>query len=214
MVYAFSSSLHLNTARHAAAVSPVPSSVQLYQWETSPSGGWTTGNLGQSNSSYTEGQVIPFRLDVGGIAAGTYTFSVCRDFSDGASPATYGYLRLAPFETDYTTDAGTTTLSGDFSYTGGISSLTGTDTGTQGGCDAGHVETDVTFTTDGTANQFVYWGGYLAAPLDAVPAPGSGTVGFQHSAGFYPGSSLHMLLLSPKKDRSIHPGSMRRLPGR
>jgi uncharacterized repeat protein (TIGR01451 family) len=209
MVRAFSSSVQHLSARHVAAVAiPLPSSVQLYQWETVPSSDWTTGNLGDHNSAYTEGQVIPFRLDVSGITAGSYSFAVCRDFVNGT---TYGYLHLAPFETDYTTDAGTTASSGDFSYTSGISSLTGTDTGAFGGCGAGHVETDVTFTTDGTSNQFIYWGGYLAAPLDAIPAPGSGTVGFQHSAGFYSGASLHMVLLSPNKDRSINPGSIVRL---
>src|SRR5258706_8962092 len=150
MVRAFSSSVHLISPRHTAVVAdPLPSSVQLYQWETVPSGGWITGNLGDHNSAYSEGQVIPFRLDVSDITAGTYSYAVCRDFVNGT---TYGYLHLAPFQTDYTTDAGTPASSGVFSYTGGISSLTGTDTGGAGGCGAGHVETDVTFTTDGTSN--------------------------------------------------------------
>src|SRR5438874_4519229 len=189
----------LNATRTAAAVNALPSSVQLYQWETDPSGNWITGNLGDHNSAYEEGQVIPFRLDVSGIAAGDYSFAVCRDFTDGGTPTpTYGYLKLAPFETDYTTDAGSTTTFGVFNATSGVSSLVGTDTGAQGGCNAGHVETDVTFHTTGATSQFIYWGGYLAAPLDAVPAPGSGTVQFQHSAGFYPGSSLHMVLLDRK----------------
>src|SRR4029078_12732959 len=76
MVRAISGATHA-----AAAAAPLPSSVQLYQWETSPSGGWITGNLGDHNASYAEGQVIPFRLDVSDIAPGSYSFGVCRDFS-------------------------------------------------------------------------------------------------------------------------------------
>ncbi len=182
----------------------LPSSVQLYQWATDGTG-WITGNLGSHNSSYTEGQTIPFRLDVSGIAAGNYTFGICRDFTSGGD---YGYLKLTPFETTENTGDSVAGSSGPISASSGITLDSATDTGATGGCNSGQVEFDVNFDSNGGTNEFIYWGGYLAKPGDAIPPPGSGTVPFQHSAGFFPGSSLHMVLLSPAKDRSINPGSI------
>src|SRR3989449_7456325 len=76
----------------------LPSNVKLQQWETLPTGNWTTGTLGSSNSDYAEGEVVPFRLDVGGLATSgnPYTFSLCRDFQSGTKRA---ILFLAPFTT-------------------------------------------------------------------------------------------------------------------
>jgi hypothetical protein len=75
--------------------SPLPNSIKLEQWETQPSGGWVTGNLGSSNSDYKEGETIPFRVDAGklDILGNPYTFSVCRDFENSTKR---GYINLMP----------------------------------------------------------------------------------------------------------------------
>ena len=89
--------------------------VQLFQWSDedvdldNPEPGvaeWQTGDLNSGNSEYHEGEVVPFRLDIGpGIDAGPYQFSVCRDFSRGTKKA---YLFLDDFNTDRKIPAGTT----------------------------------------------------------------------------------------------------------
>src|SRR2546428_4288809 len=95
----------------------LPSNVKLQQWETLPTGNWTTGNLGSSNSDYTEGEVIPFRLDVGGLATSgnPYTFSVCRDFQSGTKR---GYLFLALFNTSRAAAPGGTITSTNGPFNG------------------------------------------------------------------------------------------------
>src|SRR5713101_7031107 len=93
---------HATSTRSLATLTgtALPSSVQLYQWETSPSGGWITGNLGDHNSAYHEGDTVPFRLDVSGLAADTYLLPICRDF---VNSSIYGYLTLKPFNTTLAT---------------------------------------------------------------------------------------------------------------
>ncbi|MBI5948262.1 MAG: hypothetical protein HY875_09000, partial [Chloroflexi bacterium] len=178
----------------AAAADPLPSSIQLYQWETG-GGSWVTGNLGAHNSSYAEGETVPFRLDVSGVPLGQYTFPVCRDYSNGTE---FGYNFHTPFETTETTTHGaiTSTL-GNFSAEGATVDIVAGGN-TQGVCNADHRETTVTITIT-AATAFVYFGGHLAAPTD----PG---VGFGNGASQYPGSSLHMDIEG--KDRSINPASI------
>ena len=64
--------------------------------DESPSGpgGWTTGNLGGSNSNYAEGETVPFQIEVSG--TGTGTLIVCRDYQNGAD---FGYLFLDAYNT-------------------------------------------------------------------------------------------------------------------
>jgi uncharacterized repeat protein (TIGR01451 family) len=194
-----------HTTRHLAAVTPIPSNLQISQWQTKSGGSWTTGELGKNNAAYAEGDVIPFQLDADSLGAGDYSFSVCRDFINGD---TYGYLKLAPFNTTLTpTGVTAPNTSGPFSATSEITITSVADTTSQGACGAGQVETAMTFTT--TGGGFIYWGGYLAAPLDPIPGS-TGTVPYQHSAGFYSGASLHMGMLGASKDLPIQPSSIQR----
>ena len=73
------------TGISAVVVANLPSSVGLQQWETKPAADFVNGNLGANNSDYSEGESVPFQLDVGGLstAGNPYTFSICRDFSNG-----------------------------------------------------------------------------------------------------------------------------------
>ena len=83
-----------------ASAADLPNNVDLEQW-TNVNFNWVTGDLGLSGadaSTYTEGDTVPFRLDVTSAGAGTFNFSVCRDYMDGA---VRGYLSLAPYTTSY-----------------------------------------------------------------------------------------------------------------
>src|SRR5205085_8690303 len=106
------------TAQTAFTDTPLPSSVKLQQWETMPTpGSWITGNLGTGNSDYKEGETVPFRLDVGGLATSgnQYTFSVCRDYENGPQR---GYLFLAPFNTSRAAIPGGTITSTNGPFSG------------------------------------------------------------------------------------------------
>src|SRR2546426_2464343 len=189
------------TAQAKFTDAPLPSNVQLRQWETKPTGNWITGNLGTNNSDYEEGETVPFQLDVGGLSTSgnPYTFSVCRDFQSGTKR---GYLFLAPFNTSRAAAAGGTITSTNGPFSGvNITINSFTEVGGQGACQAGHRETQVSINSTGATTAFVLWGGHLASPID----PG---VGAGNGASSYPGSSLHMQLLSPNKDRSINPGAI------
>ena len=181
---------------------PVPSNVQLYQWETLPSGGWITGNLGSHNSNYSEGEIVPFRLDVSGLATSgnPYTFSVCRDVTNGTKK---GYTTLQLFNTSRLASAG-----GSFTTLGAFSGVnvtinSATDVG-QGVCGSGQIETQVLFDSTNNSIQFVLWGGRLASPADSGVGTGNGAASF-------PGSSLHLSLSSPSRDRSINPSAIIKL---
>ena len=170
-----------------ANAAPLPSSVKLAQWEPSPNGSdaWITGNLGSGNSDYKEGESIPFRLDVGGVSAGSYTFSICRNYTKTANGVTaFGYLSLTAFNASRAAVPGAPITNSIGPITGaGVTITNVVEVGGQGGCSAGDRETQVTFTSTGAATAYVLWGGHLASPLD----PG---VGQGHSASFFPGSSL------------------------
>ena len=160
--------------------SPVPSNSQLEQWDGSA---WITGEIG---SGYTEGDTVPFRLDVGGVtgtAGDPATFPICRDYQNGSD---FGYFKLNPYDTTQAATPGGT-ITSSFGPVSGVNvTITSVvETGTSGVCVAGARETDVTFTATGGSTQYVLWGGELASPLD----PG---VGAGHGAGEYPGSSLAM----------------------
>ncbi|TLY21390.1 MAG: hypothetical protein E6K68_06295 [Nitrospirae bacterium] len=191
------------TAQAKFTDAPLPNSVQLTQWGTVPSGDWQTGNLGTSNSDYKEGEAIPFRLDVGGVAAGTYTFSVCRDFSNGTKR---GYLFLAPFNTSRAATPGGTITSTNGPFSGvNVTINSFTEAGGQGICNTGQRETQATITSTGAATAFVLWGGHLASPIDIFE---SQQVGAGNGAASFPGGSLHMGLNAPNRDRSINPGAI------
>ncbi len=176
---------------------PLPSDTKLNQWKTVPSGSWTTGSLNSSNSNYTEGETVPFELDIGKIATSgnPYTFSVCRDYQSGSH---FGYISLQLYNTSRpaVADGSISTTNTPFSGSN-ISSISSTEVGGQGACGAGQRETQVSITvTSGSADTYLLWGGRLASPTD----PG---VGAGNGASSYPGGSLHMHLLSPNKDVGI-----------
>src|SRR5256712_1298247 len=184
----------------------LPSNVKLQQWETLPTGNWTTGNLGSSNSDYTEGEVIPFRLDVGGLATSgnPYTFSVCRDFQSGTKR---GYLFLAPVNTSRAAAPGGTITSTNGPFNGvNVTINSVTEVGGQGGCGTGQRETAVSVNSTGNATAFVLWGGHLAAPGDVFEGQ---PVGPGNGAASFPGANLHMNLLSPNKSVTINPGAVK-----
>ena len=176
---------------------PLPSSISLEQWETLPSPGWVNGNLGSSNSDYMESEVVPFRLDVGGVTAGLYTFSICRDYEN--APA-HGYDYLDDFDTSKPATPGGT-ISNTIGPISGVNvTITSVnEVGGQGACGTGQRETIVDITTTGAATAYVLWGGHLASPA---------TWGAGGGAGGYPGASLSMQLLSPAKNRSINPSAI------
>jgi hypothetical protein len=172
----------------------LPSSVKLEQWETQPDGGWITGALQKNNSDYMEGEAVPFRLEIPSkIDAGSYQFSVCRNYEDGSHR---GYLYIAPYNTDRPAEPGGTIGSSVDGFSAVNATIdTVADSGAQGGCKAGDREVIVTITKQ-TGDAYVLWGGHLAAPLD----PG---VGAGNGAASWPGASLHMKLSEPSKDLPI-----------
>src|SRR5256712_558570 len=183
----------------------LPSNVKLQQWETLPTGNWTTGTLGSSNSDYAEGEVVPFRLDVGGLATSgnPYTFSVCRDFQSGTKR---GYLFLAPFNTSRAAAPGGTITSTNGPFSGvNVTVNSVTEVGGQGTCGAGERQTMVSINSTGNATAFVLWGGHLAAPSDVFEGqpvgPGNGAASFP--------MNFHMNLLSPNKSVTINPGAVK-----
>ena len=189
--------------RSAQAATPLPSNVTLTQWadDNNPNPSWITGALIDNNSNYAEGETVPFRLAIpANVAAGEYEFAVCRDFLNSSR---YGYLVLEPFNTSRSPAIGTISDT-DGAFAGENATITSvTETNGQGGCNADERQTIVVIQTKTVSNavSYIYWGGHLAAPGDAVP--GGGTVPAGGSAGEYPGGSLHMSLASPSKDVAI-----------
>ena len=182
-----------------ATPTPLPSgNIKLEQWETIPTGNWITGNLGASNSDYHEGEVVPFRLDIGNqVDPGSYEFSVCRDYENGTKR---GYLFLDAFNTSRAADPGGSIISTNGPFSGVNATIDSVnEVGGQGACQAGKRQSIVQITKD-AGQAYVLWGGHLASPLD----PG---VGAGNSASSWPGSSLHMSII-PNKDVSINPGAI------
>ena len=188
----------------AQAADPVPSSMQLTQWKTSPTG-WTPGALNAQNSSYAEGDSVPFQIDFGSLDSGQYEVTICRDFIDGSG--NYGYIDITPYNIDNLTPApsvtGTPVNSGPFTGINMSFDLV-TDTDTQGACGSGARATVVEFTA-GSGTQYLYWGGRIAAFEDDIP--GDGTVPAGDSAGNWSGASLHMKTI-PSKDAPLQVGGL------
>ena len=65
-------------------------SINLDQW-ANKSGEWQNGNLNGNNSAYPEGGVIPFRLAIEGLKAGSHTFRINYDFTANGHKA-YDFL--------------------------------------------------------------------------------------------------------------------------
>jgi len=168
---------------------------KLEQWKTKPTGNWITGALIPGNSDYGEGEVVPFRLDVGGlpITDNPYTFSICRDYKNGAN---FGYLYLEPYDTSRSADSGGFTITnGPFSGVN-VTITSYNEVGGPGVCNANEYETQVTLLSTGAETAYVLWGGHLASPID----PG---VGAGNGASSFPGGSLHMSIEPASKDLSI-----------
>jgi len=182
-----------------AGAATLPADVKFEQWKISTSA-FTTGSI---VNEYTEGQVVPFRLDVSKVADGTYTFSVCRDFTTNPPSSVRGYLVLAPYNATVTPVIGApiTSTVGNFSGAangGTVTVNSATEVNAQGACtNAGELETQVSVTIAGSpTDAFVVWGGHLAAPTDAGVGPGNG-------ASQFSGASLHLELNEPSKTLPI-----------
>ncbi len=65
--------------------------VNLDQFANEPGQGWQNGDLNGNNSAYGEGDVVPFRLAIEGLAAGQHTIHLNYDFLTGGSEA-YDFL--------------------------------------------------------------------------------------------------------------------------
>ena len=190
----------LAVASIASSAAPIalPASVSLNGWDT-VSDSWTPGNTVQ----YSEGDVIPFRLDLSGLSTTeTYRVNICREFQNGTH---YGFLFLDEFDTTVpltNAEAGGTVVDQPDAFAGVNTTVTNVNTvnGTGGICGPQErlVQVDVTVSSATTA--YLLWGGHLASPIDQVPGAPAGTiVGFGNGAGSYPGSSLAMRLVSPDK---------------
>jgi uncharacterized repeat protein (TIGR01451 family) len=65
--------------------------VNLDQFANKPGQGWQNGDLNGNNSAYGEGDVVPFRLALEGLSAGSHTIHLNHDFLAGSSEA-YDFL--------------------------------------------------------------------------------------------------------------------------
>jgi uncharacterized repeat protein (TIGR01451 family) len=65
--------------------------VDLDQWANQAPAGWQNGDLNGNNSTYHEGDVVPFRLAIEGLDAGTHTIHINHDFTAGGHKA-YDFL--------------------------------------------------------------------------------------------------------------------------
>src|SRR6188472_658156 len=65
-------------------------SVNLDQWATKAPA-WQNGNLNGNNTRYPEGGIVPFRLAVEGLKAGSHTIRIQYDFTAGGHKA-YDFL--------------------------------------------------------------------------------------------------------------------------
>ena len=173
----------------------LPSSVNLNGWDT-VSASWTPGNTVQ----YSEGQAIPFRLNLSGLATGTsYLVNICREFQNGTK---YGFLYLEEYNATVpltSAQAGGTVTDQLGPFAGINATVTAVQDFTSSGGICGPQERLVQATVKPTAaTSYLLWGGHLASPNETVPASTS-IVRFGNGAGSYPGSSLAMRLACPDK---------------
>jgi uncharacterized repeat protein (TIGR01451 family) len=80
-----------STTRATTATASTSLGVNLDQFANLPGQGWQNGDLNGNNSAYGEGDVVPFRLAIEGLAAGTHTIHLNYDFLTGGSEA-YDFL--------------------------------------------------------------------------------------------------------------------------
>ena len=188
-----------------ASAAELTSDVSFSQWGDVNSV-WTTGDLGFGGTNagtYAEGETVPFLLDVTAAGPGTWAFSICRDYSDGAN---FGYLSLEAYNTSRSPLTLPLLTSADGPFSGGA--LAGSvhidsvdELGAQGTCHAGQRETQVQITVAAgplgvLTDAYVLWGGHLASPADAGVAVG-------HGAGAYNGATLAMTMESAKKTLNV-----------
>src|SRR5258706_2985150 len=65
--------------------------VDLDQWANQAPAGWQNGDLNGNNSTYHEGDVVPFRLAIENLDVGTHTIHINHDFTAGGHKA-YDFL--------------------------------------------------------------------------------------------------------------------------
>jgi uncharacterized repeat protein (TIGR01451 family) len=80
-----------STLGATAATALTSVGVNLDQFANLPGQGWQNGDLNGNNSAYSEGDVVPFRLAIEGLAAGQHTIHLNHDFVTGGSEA-YDFL--------------------------------------------------------------------------------------------------------------------------
>src|SRR6476659_3660575 len=80
-----------STAGATTATALTSLGVNLDQFANLPGQGWQNGDLNGNNSAYGEGDVVPFRLAIEGLAAGQHTIHLNYDFLTGGSEA-YDFL--------------------------------------------------------------------------------------------------------------------------
>jgi hypothetical protein len=179
-----------------AFAAALPNQATLDQW-SDVSNAWQGGSLNDGNSNYSEGEVVPYRLNLSHNQIQqnvSYTVSVCRDYSNGTIR---GFLNLATFNTDRAATAGGTITSTSGAVQGvNVTIEAVTEVGAQGTCGAGQRETILTVKKT-AATAYVLWGGYLAATSD---------VGAGNGASEWPGASLHMN--AGNEDRSLQSSSI------
>lgn len=191
----------------------------LDQYANSPSNSWQNGNLNSSNSSYREGDSVPFREDITGLSSGTHTIHLNYDFSNGSAR---GYDFLTNYDRTVSPNpcAGWSSICGSWADAtvpadSGVGSFqimsqhvrvynaTSASLGTYT-LSSGTKDIVLTFTTT-NSEVILAWGGHLANPLNW--GAGNGASGF-------PGSSLHMRTQSldngggNNQDRSIQPNGI------
>jgi uncharacterized repeat protein (TIGR01451 family) len=80
-----------STASALSTAAATSVNVNLDQFANLPGQGWQNGDLNGNNSAYGEGDVVPFRLAIEGLAAGQHTIHLNYDFLTGGSEA-YDFL--------------------------------------------------------------------------------------------------------------------------
>ena len=80
-----------STASGLSTAAATSLNVNLDQFANLPGQGWQNGDLNGNNSAYGEGDVVPFRLAIEGLAAGQHTIHLNYDFLTSGSEA-YDFL--------------------------------------------------------------------------------------------------------------------------
>ncbi len=219
-------------AAHAATTNSNVNLDQYANGKLTPPGTaeWQNGNLNSNNSHYVEGEVVPFRLSVTGLSAGTHTIHLNYDFTSGGI---YSYDYLANWNqtenpdvcdslTGFSTTCATTPASaaipvdpansgfqsntqavlvyGASSASLGTYALSGPLTGNS------TKDIELSFTVGAGVDQvLIAWGGHLASSIDHGAGKGAASIS---------GSPFHMRTQqldnsgNKNQDRSIQPGAV------